>query len=77
MSIYRIDGIEGQIITTTLPSGDVAIACPNSGPLEQIVFDLCRWSGRRNANYGGWIVPMSKAGYVKLRLAEHCKLVAP
>lgn len=76
MSIYVKDGVQGQIRTTSLPSGDMAVSSPTSGPLEQIVFNLCRWSGRKNISHGGWIVPAAKAGIVRAALNQHCKKIS-
>lgn len=77
MSIYVQPGVLGQIKTTSLPSGDLAVACPSSGPLEQLVFNICRWDGRRNQDYGGWIIPSSKAAKVRYALEQQCTKVAP
>lgn len=76
MSIYKLQGEKGEIMTTALPSGDMAVSSPRAGPLEQIVFDICRWDGHRAPTYGGWIIPMNKVGAVKAKLAEKCTLVA-
>ena len=45
-------GTEGKIRTVWLPSGDLAVSGPSSGPLEQIMFDICRWDGVRNTKHG-------------------------
>lgn len=76
MSIYVQTGVTGQIKTTSLPSGDMAVACPPAGPLEQLVFNICRWDCRRNQDYGGWIVPSSKAAQVRRALEQQCTKVA-
>lgn len=75
MSIYRLNGVHGEIVTTALPSGDMAVSSPSNGPLEQIVFDVCRWDGKRNPSYEGWIVPHSKVGKIKAQQAEKCTLI--
>lgn len=76
MSIFYKPGVEGQIKTTHLPSGDMAVSGPSSGELEQIMFDACRWSGRRAPDYGGWIVPRSAVGRVLSSLASQCTQIA-
>lgn len=76
MSIYVKDGVQGQIRTTVMPSGDMAISGPTSGPLEQVVFNICRRDGRRNTSYGGWIVPAAKVGSVRAALNHQCKKIA-
>lgn len=72
MSIYKINGDHGQVTTTMLPSGDLAVSCPSSGPLEQLVFSACRWHGRRAPNYGGWIVPSEHRWKVTKDLDRAC-----
>lgn len=76
MSIYVKEGVQGQICTTVLPSGDMAVSGPASGPLERIVFNLCRWDGRRNPKYGGWIVPAAKVGSVRVALNHQRKKIS-
>lgn len=76
MSIYVVPGIEGQIRTTTLPSGDMSVAGPSSGPLEQVVFDMCRWVGVKNPSYGGWIIPRSSVGRVIAALNNQGRKIA-
>lgn len=76
MSIYVVAGMEGQIKTTTLPSGDMAVTGPVSGPLEKIIFDVCRWTGQRNPNYGGWIIPRTSIGRVMTALNSCCNKIA-
>jgi len=76
MSIYVKHGVQGQIQTTHLPSGDMAVAGPTTGPLEQVMFDVCRWDGRRNPSYGGWIIPSSKIGKVRRMLEHLCQRIA-
>lgn len=76
MSIYRMPDVLGEIVTTQLPSGDMAVRMPNSGPLEQLVFAICRHKGYRNSSYGGWIVPSSAIGGVRAALAARCTKVA-
>lgn len=76
MSIYRIKGIKGEIVTTNLPSGDLAVSSPQTGPLEQLVFNICRWDGRRAPTYGGWLIPMDKSVEIQNKLAEKCIVVA-
>lgn len=76
MSIYTKPGVVGQIKTTTLPSGDMAVSGPSGGPLEQIIFNVCRFEGRRSPEYGGWIVPHAKAGRVAAALAHQCVVIA-
>jgi hypothetical protein len=72
MSIFIVNGMDGQIRTTQLPSGDMAVAGPGSGPLEQIIFDICRWDGRRNPAYGGWIIPREYASRAYNKLLDRC-----
>jgi hypothetical protein len=76
MSIFCKDGVGGEIRTTTLPSGDVAVSCPTDGPLNQIVFNICRWDGRNNPAYGGWIVPKARAWKVRRDLEAQCRKLA-
>lgn len=76
MSIFVVTGIDGQIRTSYLPSGDLAVSGPSVGTLEQIMFDICRWKGRKNPNYGGWIIPSASAGSVLARLSERCTKIA-
>ena len=76
MSIYTKPGVAGQIKTTTLPSGDMAVSAPVGGLLEQIIFNLCKFDGRRSTEFGGWIVPRSKAGKVAAALAHQCVVTA-
>lgn len=76
MSIFVITGVSGQIKTTALQSGDMAVAGPSTGPLEQIMFDICRWRGTRNADYGGWIIPRASVGQVLRALCERCTKIA-
>ncbi|GKT25098.1 hypothetical protein [Acidovorax sp. SUPP3334] len=76
MSIYVVPGVQGQIKTTTLPSGDMSVAGPASGPLEQIMLDVCRWTGQRNPDYGGWIVPRAAIGRVNAALSSRCSKIA-
>lgn len=76
MSIFAVPGITGQIKTTHLPSGDMAVSGPGSGPLEQIMYEACHWSGRRNAKYGGWIIPHKSASKVVYALKIRCTTIA-
>ena len=76
MSILIQPGVEGQIKTTNLPSGDMAVNGPSSGPLEQLMFEVCRWSGHRNPAYGGWIIPRNAAQRVLSALDQHCTKIA-
>lgn len=76
MSIFVVDGEIGQIKTTVLPSGDLAVAGPSSGRLSQILFEVCRWHGRRDPEYGGWIVPRSWAGTALSALNRQCRKIA-
>lgn len=72
MSIFVVSGLDGQIKTTKLPSGDMAVSCSSSGPLEQIMFDICRWDGRRNPSYGGWIIPSEYSSRAYAKLMSRC-----
>ena len=72
MSIFTKAGVVGQIKTTHLPSGDMAVSGPSSGPLEQIMYDVCHWSGRRNPDYGGWIVPRNAVNGVLSAFGQRC-----
>jgi hypothetical protein len=76
VSIFVVVGIEGQIVTTALPSGDMAVNSPASGPLNQLVFNICRYVAQRNQSYGGWIVPASKVGSVRLALSSKCRKIS-
>lgn len=75
MSIYVKRGVNGQIKTTHLPSGDMAVSGPLSGPLEQIMFNACCRKGRRNPSHGGWIIPRASATGVSLTLGELCEKI--
>jgi len=55
MSIFQQPDVPGQIKTSALPSGDMAVTAPSAGPLEQLMFKVCRDRGYRNPQ-GGWIV---------------------
>lgn len=76
MSIFVVSGMSGQIKTTALQSGDMAVSGPSTGPLEQIMFDVCRWRGTRNAAYGGWIIPRASVGQVLRSLSDRCTKIA-
>lgn len=76
MSIFVVDGEIGQIKTTVLPSGDLAVSGPATGRLSQILFNVCRWHGRRAPEYGGWIVPRARAGTALSALETQCKKIA-
>lgn len=75
MSIYVKVGLPGQIKTTPLPSGDMVVAGPETGPLEQIMFSICRWDGLRRPAYGGWIIPSSRVGKIRSALASQCQML--
>ena len=70
MSIYTKPGVAGQIKTTTLPSGDMAVSAPVGGLLEQIIFNLCKFDGRRSTEYGEWKVHSAKDGKVAAGLVH-------
>lgn len=72
MSIFKLDGVEGRLETGRLPSGDMTVRGPAQGRLEQIMFDVCRSKGRRDTNYGGWIVPKKDAATVTEALSTCC-----
>ena len=55
---------------------DMAVNGPSSGPLEQLMFEVCRWSGHRNPAYGGWIIPRNAAQRVLSALDQHCTKIA-
>lgn len=76
MGLFSVAGVAGQIRTTWLPSGDLAVAGPTAGALEQLMFEVCRWSGRRNADYGGWIIPSAAAERVMRGLRSRCTKTA-
>lgn len=76
MSIFVVSGLDGQIKTTALPSSDMSVSGPASGPLEQIMYEACRWSGRRNPGYGGWIIPKASVGRVLRALSDRCTMLA-
>lgn len=76
MSIFVVSGMDGQIKTTKLPSGDMSVSGPASGPLEQIMFDICRWDGRRNPSYGGWIIPSEYVSRAYAKLLNRCTKIA-
>lgn len=76
MSIFVVSGLDGQIKTTALPSGDMSVSGPASGPLEQIMYDACRWSGKRNPSHGGWIIPKASVDRVRRALSDRCTMLA-
>jgi len=76
MSIFVLDGEVGQIKTTVLPSGDLAVSGPSTGSLSQILFDVCRWHGRHNPEYGGWIVPKAWSRTTLSALRSQCRQIA-
>lgn len=76
MSIFVVSGMDGQIKTTKLPSGDMSVSCSSSVSLEQIMFDICHWDGRRNPSYGGWIIPSEYASRVYANLLNRCTKIA-
>lgn len=76
MSIFAVPGVMGQIKTTHLPSGDMAVSGPTSGPLEQVMYEVCHWSGRRNPQYGGWIIPHGSTSKVLYALKSRCTTIA-
>lgn len=76
MSIFVVSGMDGQIKTTKLPSGNMSVSCSSSGALEQIMFDICHWDGRRNQSYGGWISLSEYASRVYAKLLNHCTKIA-
>ncbi|QPF75000.1 hypothetical protein G8A07_20165 [Roseateles sp. DAIF2] len=73
MGIYIKPGVPGQIRTAHLASGDMTIIGPASGALEQVVFDVCRWDGKRNPVYGGWTIPAAKVDKVRIALESQCQ----
>lgn len=75
MSIFVVPGVSGEIKTTTLPSGDMAVFSPSVGVLERLTFDVCRWSGKQDKDYG-WIVPRAHAGRVLIALKSRCNMIA-
>jgi hypothetical protein len=76
MSIFVLDGVLGEIRTSTLPSGDVAVSCPDSGPLRQIANSVCQWDGYEAPTYGGWIVRKGKSWKLHKSLEERCRKIA-
>lgn len=73
MSIFKLDCVKGTIATGRLPSGDMTVSGPTQGPLEQVIFDVCRrFKGQKNASYGGWIIPHKDAATVEDALAVRC-----
>lgn len=76
MSIFVASGMDGQIKTTKLPSGDMSVSCSTSGALEQIMFNICHWDRRRNPNYGGWIIPSQHASRAYTKLLNRCTKIA-
>lgn len=61
MSIFTQPDFPGQIKTSGLPSGDMAVTAPSTGPLEQLMFAVCRERAYRNLQ-GGWIVKRQHVG---------------
>lgn len=76
MSIFVLPGEDGSITTTSLPSGDVAVRGPVRGPLEQLMYEVCHWHGRRNPQYGGWIVPATSAGSMMRNLESRATKIS-
>jgi hypothetical protein len=75
MSIFVKSGINGQIKTWPLPSGDLSVTGPASGPLEQIMFEACGRSGIRSNAGGtskGWIIPSRTRSAVIAALKSRC-----
>ena len=75
MSIFVKSGINGQIKTWPLPSGDLSVTGPASGPLEQIMFEVCGRSGvRSNASDAskGWTIPARARDTVIAALESRC-----
>jgi len=75
MSIFVTSGVSGQIKTWRLPSGDLSVTGPLSGPLEQIMFEVCgRTGAKSNGNVGckGWIVPARSAEATVAALEKRC-----
>lgn len=75
MSIFVKSGVSGQIKTWPLPNGDLSVSGPFTGPLEQIMFDVCGRSGVRSNDGGaikGWIVPARARDAVMAGLESRC-----
>lgn len=75
MSIFKQNGVDGQITTSILPSGDMAVTAPFSGPLEELMFAVCRNRGYRNPQ-GGWIVKSTHVAAARAVFASACITVA-
>lgn len=71
MGIFKQHGVDGQITTTSLPSGDMAITAPCAGPLEELMFAVCRDRGYRDP-YGGWIVKSIHVTAAKAAFESSC-----
>lgn len=71
MSIFKQNGVDGRITTIGLPSGDMAVTAPFSGPLEGVMFAVCRTRGYRNP-HGGWIVKSTHVAAAKAAFASAC-----
>lgn len=75
MSIFVKSGISGQIKTWARPSGDLSVTGPASGPLEQIMFEVCGRSGVRSNAGGaskGWTIPSRERDAVMAALESRC-----
>lgn len=63
MSIYALNGYEGNVSTRVLPSHDIVISKPSHAILELAAFDVVKsCGGYFRAEYGGWIVPAKNVG---------------
>lgn len=74
MSIFMKEGEQGSIETWILPSGDLSVSGPASGPLEQIMFEACARHGTRfnpGNNRKGWTIPSSPKTIVISVLERH------
>lgn len=77
MSIYTINGHNGNIVTHVLPSHDLVIKKPGHSVLELVAFDVVKsCDGVFRAEYGGWIIPARKVSRAYLLLGNKCKKIS-
>jgi len=77
MSIYAINGHEGNFVTRVLPSHDVVIQKPSHSVLELVAFDIVKsCDGVFRAEYGGWIIPSRKADRAYMLLGSKCRQIS-
>jgi len=77
LSIYKLYGEDGNIVTTKLPSGELAISSPPVGPLEQLVYALCNRRGYRiSQSPYRWIVKPEHVVAATIEFQRKCITVS-